>query len=455
MPRRAFSWSRLPLSLLAVGAALLTPLGAHAQTDSLGNKQDLLAAHGKHRNRFEILLKGEDQPGAEDRAVADAFSQWYIYPLTWETTKREEVGEMKGRNLILQLENHIKTQAIPYATKNQEFMKLWTERTVATLQQAFNETLKHPKENRVAIVNIALLLPIYARARHEKFGEYLESLLADEKQHDVVKLYAVKALRQYLPARARKLSDDPDDENYKALQQTIARDTRRVEVLLKFVNRKWDGMDPVVAQYVRREALQTLADARVPAMDLPKGGKVVSPVAYTLLRFLTPGKDGPNPPPSLSEKVEAAIGVLKLDTRGVDGYNPEPGLYLAGQFLMEFTTEYRKDFARFGGKVAVKLEKGERRSPPELPWKFMGERLVSGLEGLKNGIRIDHPAHAKAMKLQEKARNILGTVVGHGQIGDTASTDLVQSVNALQPPSGALYKGSKQYQVPLAPPAGE
>src|SRR5262249_15381151 len=146
--------------------------------------------------------------------------------------------------------------------------------------------------------------------------------------------YAVKALRQYLPARAPRLSDDPDDEGYKALQQTIARDTRRVEVLLKFVNRKWDGMDPVVAQYIRREALQTLADARVPAMNLPKDGKVVAPVAYTLLRFLTPGKDGSNPPPSLSEKVEAATGVLKLDTRWAEGYNPEPGLYLAGQFLM-------------------------------------------------------------------------------------------------------------------------
>src|SRR5205823_9941938 len=136
------------------------------------------------------------------------------------------------------------------------------------------------------------------------------------------------------------------------------------------VNRKWDG-DPVVAQFIRREAIQTLGETRVPMMNVPEGGKVVAPVAYTLARFLSPGKDGPYPPPSLSEKCEAAIGIFQLDTRGLEGYNVEPGLYLAGKFLHEFTTEYIKDFAIFGGKGGFKKEKDERKKPPVYPWKFM------------------------------------------------------------------------------------
>src|SRR5262249_37517868 len=195
--------------------------------------------------------------------------------------------------------------------------------------------------------------------------------------------------------------DDPEDENCKELQRQIARDTRRVEALLKFLNRKWDG-DPVVAQFIRREAIQTLGATRVPMMNVPKGGKVVAPVAYTLARFLSPGKDGPYPPPSLSEKCEAAIGILQLDTRGLEGYNVEPALYLAGQFLLEFTTEYIKDYAHFGGKLALKKEKDkvERKAPPVLPWKFMGERLAKGLEWLKTGIRDNDPAFAKADALR-------------------------------------------------------
>jgi hypothetical protein len=453
MVRRTFSRPRLLVWVAAVGAGLLAPPGAWAQGNPIGSN-DVVKAYHEHRNRFEVLLKGEEQPGPDDRAIPDALAQWFIYPMTWTKEKRDTLNDFKGRTLrdhAAALKLQVETHANPKADKNQAFMKQWTERMVATFKDAFAKLVPNAKENRVAIVNIALLLPVYAKTRHEGFGEYLESVLADEKQHDVVKLYAVKALREYFipfAARPHKASDDPEDEGYKELQLRIARDTQRVQALLNFVNRKWDGMDPAVAQFIRREAIQTLAEARVPAMDLRKG-KVVAPVAYTLARFLAPGKDGPYPPPSLSEKCEAAIGILQLDTRGLEGYNPEPALYLAGQFLLEFTTEYTKDYAHFGGKLGVK--KDERKTPPVLPWKFMSERLVRGLEFLKSGVRDNHPAFAKAMKLRDKAQQVIAVVRSHGRL--ESPVELQQAVNALAPKGWELYKGNKEYQVPPAAPA--
>jgi hypothetical protein len=440
-----------------VAAALLTPLGAAAQGNPIGTN-DVVTAYHKNQNRFEILLKGDEKPGSDDKGVADALAQWFIYPMSWTREKRDKLGDFKGytlRDHAIRLDNQVKTHAIPNATKNQEFMKLWTERMIATFQDAFEKLLPNAKENRVGVVNIALLLPIYARTRDERFEQYLEALLADEKQHDAVRLYAVKALRSYPAARPHKRSDDPDDENYKELQKQIASDIRRVEALLKFVNRKWDG-DPVVAQFIRREALQTLGETRVPMMNIPqKDGKVVAPVAYTLARFLASGKDGPYPPPSLSEKVEAAIGLLQLDTRGLEGYHVEPGLYLAGQLLLEFTNEYVKDYTKFGGKLGIKKEKDERKIPPVWPWKFMGERLAKSLEWLKTGIRDNDPAYAKAAALREKAQEIIVLVRSHSAIDTRHTAALQQAVAALQPRSEALYEGNKEYKVPLTGPPGD
>src|SRR5262249_59468450 len=134
--------------------------------------------------------------------------------------------------------------------------------------------------------------------------------------------------------------------------------------------------------------------------------------------------------------------VLQLDTRGLEGYNVEPALYLAGQFLLEFTTEYIKDYAHFGGKLALKKEKDkvERKAPPVLPWKFMGERLAKGLEWLKTGIRDNDPAFAKADALRQKAQDVIARVRAHGSIDPSVVTALGNTVRPLQPTSEALNK---------------
>ena len=66
-------------------------------------------------------------------------------------------------------------------------------------------------------------------------------------------------------------------------------------------------------RYLRREAVISLAHAGVPAVSAIKSsGAVKGPVAYELLRVLVKGKGAYNPSPSLSERVEAALGLCLL-----------------------------------------------------------------------------------------------------------------------------------------------
>jgi hypothetical protein len=460
MLRRAFPHPGQVVWFSAVAAALLAPAAVSAQETPVGELGQLVPAHVKHRNRFEQLITGAEQPGPEDKAVLKTFAQWYIFPMTFTQEKRETIPDFKSqssiRHLVENLDRKIKNHCLPVATNttnNKEFLKLWTEEMSTAFRTVFAGLEADRNKNRVAFVGTALLLPVYAQTKQPKFAEYLQGLITDEKMHDIVRLYAVKALSQYGPARAHKLSDDFTEEP--ELPKVIARDTKRVEALLQFADRKWDRMDPAAAQFVRRAALRTLAETRVPAMDVLKDGKVVAPVAYTLLRVLAPAKDYPNPPPSLTEKCEAALGVALMQAKHIDTYQPEPGLYLLGKFLHELVVEYRKDFANFGGKqFAVGKKKADRPLSAQ-PWKVMAKRLYDALPELQKGIRDKHPAHAKAVQLADVARGYLAKMQLHVSI--EPPTPLLQATNAFLPAAsgGLLFKGNKEYQVQVAPLGGD
>lgn len=455
MSHRFSSRSVLLAGLSAVAAALLVPVYVQAQGKDIGSKTELTRLMTQHRNRFEQLITGGEKPGPEDKAVLDTFAQWHIYRMTWMNLMGLAGTERSKLPIVASdLDNQVRIANDHRDKNNLEFLKQWTVSVVKAFDEVFKEVVPRAKENRIALVNTALLLPIYAKLRQEQFGEYLEKLLADPKQHEIVKLYAVKGLREYFHptegARAHKPSDDPDDME---LKKEIERDTRRVMVLLNFLNRKWDGVDPAAAQFIRREAIQTLALARVPAMDVQKKGKVVAPVSYALLRVLVPGKDGLNPPPSLPEKVEAAIAIFKLKAKDIDAYQPEPGLYLAGQCLKEFVNKYREDFPNFGSKAKGK---DFERKVPIVPWKMEANRLIGALKEIQKGLRDDQPAHANAAKFAQQVIPVLSQIQVHGQVtGLPAGFDQFLERAFRTKTGGALFKGSKEYQVDLAGGAGD
>jgi hypothetical protein len=438
--RRGAGW------LAALTAVALAPTAGLAQGKRLGNIADLEKAQRLHQGRFDRLSRAEDQPTKEDEVVADTFAKWHIYRVTWPAIQDpRKRGAMQ--DVIKDLENHLKYSVKPNEARNQAFLRMWTPKLVACFREVFDPkefTFKH-LENRVSVVNAAQLLPIYAETRQQAFGDYLEELLRDEKQYLVVQLYAVKGLRKYFPVRPPKITDDPNDM---ALKEKIARDGRRLKTLIAFLERDWKKMPDATEEavkFVRREAIQTLAAAGAPAMEVQKGGKVEAPAAYTLLRVLSPGKDAMAPAPSLSEKCEAAIGVCQMDAKLIEEYQPEVGVYLVGQFLVDFATEYTKDYPLFKDK--------ETRKVPLLAWRAQANRLEFALKQLQTNTPRASPVQGKLKALLDSSAPILRLIKERSRVD--SPTLLRQTVSTLTPPSPLLFRGVKDMQIDLTSPAGE
>jgi hypothetical protein len=448
MPRCALSSvARIAWLSVLVAIVLFLVHGARAQQEQFGSIKDLEEGKRKHEAAFEKFLKGEETPGAGDKAVLDAYAQYYIYMMT-----QPEYQAKKGalRNIVQNFDLRLKG-AVESFPKNKEFMKQWTDRVVFAFKEVLGPRYLEGKVggNRVSLVRVSMLLPLFAgtaaKTKQENFSIFLEGLLAEPKQHDVTKLYALKALREYFPARPSKTADEADD---KKLQETIANDKRRVQAVLNFLNRPWDKMDTAVAQFIRREALRTLADAEVPAMKA-KDGKVELPAAYELVRALA-SKDGLTPSPDLTEKCEAAIGVCKMKAKWIEEYQPEPGLYLLGRFLVEFVNDYTKDYPNFAvkGKQTVK-------SIPRLPWKLEAKRLLKALDELDGNLQAGTAVHAKARTLVGTAKVFLGTIGTLGRIDQGDVPALHKMVESLTPANGELFKGNKKFQVDLSAPVAD
>jgi hypothetical protein len=436
---RAFVW------LAALAAAALAPLPALAQGRQLGSRDDLQKRFVAHQGQFDKLIKGEEQPSGPNDEAIDTFAQWFVYRMTWPQLQDSPQRAVLHK-IADDLENRIRNNALPNAANNREFVKQFTARMMVYLREVFALPFT---ENRVSAVNAATLLPLVAKFKLPEYGDFLEGLVRDAKMHDAVRLYAVKGLRDFLPLQVIHPGDEPNKEQL----ERKARDLKRLEAVVAFVNHDWKMTDEApkelldAVRFVRREAIQTLAQAQAPAVEVVKG-KVEGPVAYHLLRVLAGGKDGLSPPPSLTEKAEAAIGVCLLKSKEVEDYQPEAGIYLVGKFLVEFAQEYQKDHPR----IAKGIKDKELKRVPLYPWKAYAERLRIVLDGLQANLPANSPLRPKVAALTKEGGAILALMRGHDRVDPTV---LQSAVSALAPPSGALYKGSRGYQVDVRGAAGD
>lgn len=437
MPVRSAKWF-WPALLAAV---VLTPADGPAQKATPKMEGPALPrAHAEGVGKFDRLARGEEKPGPDDKKLLDTFAQYAVYRVTWDAVQAKRGG-------LAEVARDLEAQVAKL--KDPAFLKLFSDRVIACLGEVLS---LDPKDNRVSVVGAAMLLPVYAKARDDGFGDYLAKLLTDEKQHLAVRLYAVKALREYFPARAHHPADEPGD---KKLQERIARDRGRVQALLTFLGRKWDGtpgVTPEAARFIRREALATLARVDAPAMRAVKG-KVDTPAAYALLTVLAPGKAGLRPPPSLSEKCEAAVGVCnllgakenKVGMNLIEEYQPDVGVYLVGQFLVEFTKEYIKDYQVFGGKA-------KEGKVPMLPWKVEATRLEQGLKTLLETTK-ESPVAPKLAALLKQSTPILEGIRNGRRVD--APTLLQTAVSATRPQTGTVFRGNKELDIDLTGAAGD
>src|SRR4029079_11996231 len=132
-------------------------------------------------------------------------------------------------------------------------------------------------------------------------------------------------------------------ENFKDAEQNAKRkhDATNVDALVKYIERpapNLKNMQPdeiATLRFLRREAIIALAAAGAPAVTAhPKAPRrpLDGLVAPTLMKVLT--KNGLQPPTSMNEKIEAAIGLCNLEYPWMPEYRPELAVYLVGHTLV-------------------------------------------------------------------------------------------------------------------------
>jgi hypothetical protein len=433
-------------ALLLLGGGLLLIWGSgglqcivQGQEQQLGNQDEFKKEmDNNYYNRKSALLKGERVPAADDKKVMDVMARWYVYQVTFTSAKTNPTAMARVHDqLEKELVDPLLATRFPEGVPgNREFKEKLGKPLADSLRKVL--TLDFA-DNRIAIVNAALMLPVVARLKQEEVGDLLVELLNDKNRHDAVKVYAAKAMREFFPAHMVDFNDKPGDERVK---RKFERDNARLQALVSFMDRKEpapsDEGERDVIRYLRREAIISLADIKVPALWAYKKKQVEGPAAYELLRVLVKGKGAYQPPPSLSERVEAAIGLCRLkDTAGDGDYDPSLAVYAVGLCFADYATEYKTDYTNLVGRKDQKAPK-EGSKIPTMPWRILSERFKYAIKDLVANTSKTPPAQANAQRLEKAITGMAESIRAYGAVEDLVGFRKV--VDAMKPKTGKLYK---------------
>jgi len=297
------------------------------------------------------------------------------------------------------------------------------------------------------------MLPTMVKLKQDKVTDYLIELVNDGKTHDIVRLYALKGLKELMPITIQPGDNDLDLTD-KAQNRKRSRDTELVKALTTYIERPVDvaGMSAEevdAVSYIRREAIISLAHAGAPAVlavpmkSKKEKGKKPAPegmVAPTLLKVLNGDLQ---PPSGLHEKIEAALGLCAMKHPNMPEYDPTVATYLIGRTLVEFLERYNKEL----DKIAIT---GSGRKLPSIGYRTEATRLRDALNDFaKNG-------NAKSALLQKAANLILESMTPKGSlyapIDNARLGELQRYVQQLQqtrPKTGQVFK---TLEAPVFPP---
>jgi len=421
-----------------VCAVLAAPVHGQLQ---LGTRENTEIPFNKFRDQFNKLLSGEPAPDpVKDKALLEAAGQYLVWRVTWKTIESErwDVGMGKIQADLEKLMNEPATKE----GKNKEFMKLLARQLIDRLKEVL--ALKYDTST-MAVTNAALMLPVLARCKQGEVSDFLLELTKTDKGnpvvHPFIRMCAIKGLGELSGPGGPPVDAGADA---KALAEKGRRELARLEAIVQFIDSpyppqgKGQEYDDALA-FARREGVKALAQIQVPAYEINKG-TVKGPVAFQLLRIASGEPVKVGPPFTLSEKLEAAIGLCQLKP----GHNVELAAFVVANDLVEFATAYAEDYAYFSGKVA----KDEPKRLPLLPWKLYALRFDAGLNALQNSLPKDSPTAKKVSTLRTDVQKMLVDISQYRQI-DTPPL-LQQDAAALQPATGEVYPGSKDFTLPLA-----
>ena len=424
----------LPAVLVIVlGSYLLLGLANSSHGKELIDKKVLKQEYGSTFQERNKLINGERYPtnAVNDQRLMDITAKWLIQHVTLRFVNHNELMSYHNdleRELINPCLSHVKT--------NRMFVDQLGKYTANAFGKVFEQDFEAP-DNRVAIVNAALMLPPIAKLKQEDVGDLLVALLKDKDKHDIIKHFAAKSLREFFPANIISVNDNLKNAKTK---QKMERDNERLAALVDFIHRKVPAgiSDEERAAFVfmRRDAIASLAQAGVPAVSALKRENVVKgPVAYELIKVLMKsGKEALDPAPTIQERTEAALGLCQLkDSLGDANYNPAVAVYAVGLCLHDFTSEYSKDWNNLDGRKNLRFPKPGSKEPT-MYFKITAERFRQGLKELTVQSK-GTPASGSAKALERESDKLLAAMVKYASIQDELNR-LRGRVESLKPKTG-------------------
>jgi hypothetical protein len=445
-------YSTMSVRVLSFCAALLVAASSPAWAQPNVSKDALKKAYNEVDTRRRSLNTGAESAGKGDDKVAEAVAQWHVYRVTFKFERIEQahVEFQRELNDILDKKN---------ASRKAAYINLLGPAFVNTMKHVFDST--DIKLEPSVVIYAAQLLPMIAKLKQDNVSNYLVELIENPKTHDVVRLHALKAMKEVMPVRTQldmvlwNANNEKEDFGDKAQNAKRKQDASMVDALTKYIERSapnMQGDDLATLRFLRREAIIALAAAGAPAVTAhPKAPRrpLDGLVAPTLMKVLT--KNGLQPPTSMNEKIEAAIGLCNLEYPWMPEYRPELAVYLVGHTLVDFTNQYNKELPL----ISTDLLKG--RQPPTIGFKADGKRLELALTKMELNTKPDgkystasNPAATKMVaELRAKAK-VQMDAIGLYRTTDAARLeDLTRWVENNRPKTGYPFKTLKSPEIPL------
>jgi hypothetical protein len=436
-------WQNANFNLVAAAAILQFAICSFA---CYGQEAKELSSQDK--SRLNKLKEGKEAMAADDKALFEHEARFQLHRLTQDKYWRKQSDNRTLDDLVDETFRliPIPTAQKPLTDQQQQYMEVFASAYLGPIDEALRHREPIVKVNaarilaRIAEAIGGSYLPAQKDSGQTKVAEELLKIIKDKDQIDAVKCWALHGLAGLFTA-SYSYSAVPVDQrpNRRALTKDDL-ENQIILALVDFVLRK-PNLSPNATpeeveafRYVRRQAIRALAQTRFPAI-VNKKEFIGTPTALALCRILV--DDGISPTASLSEKLEAAIGLCQLQTNltsPVD-YYPDYAAHAVGLFVVEL------------GKAYNNRPQGQT----DYPWKVFATRLLDALKAWKEA-NANNDSGKYIAALSDKVDTMIRTVQ---RKQGNVEVNTLQAWLQNPSPNTSLFKGHPEAVVKPAPASGE
>lgn len=402
---------------LTVSIIALSPWAfGQAGVTQLGNSAQIINEY----KAAEKLLgeKAKDIP----KDALEKMASYWVYRVTWPSVidAKNDKGEPMAAFHLRGFSDHLKKNNDP------ALINAYAPALVAKFKELFDPEKVPVVDNARALILGAQMLPIAARLQAKPIDDFLVEVIDPKTgKHDMIKLQALRAMREFDPVTIWADPFDQTDFQNKPKLAKKASELARVDALTRFILRpppeKAKPEELEAYRYFRREAIETLGSMGAPAvMAVAQKKSLEGPIAPVLLKVLIPG--AMQPEPSLQERNEAALALLAMRKMGDQGaYEPGPTYYFIGKTFVDVCKAYSADFAS--------LNKEGRQA---LPWRSVGKRWEQGFANA--AASATNPKDAKLANDILKRGEVLAKKMSAAKQEQVVANQYDAAINGLRPP---------------------